>query len=377
MTLSLRLSQSLFPLLLALPLALPLTLAACGQADADMVAAASDDSLVPTVPEAVPEANDVRVEVVKIEGSDATLDVTVPAEVKGARDALLASPTGGYVEKVYVSEGDAVRRGAKLVAIDRASATARKAQAAAHLAQAQSDLARIQKLGDTASDQQLTRTKTQVDLAQAAFDLASIAWQRALVTAPFDGVVVQIGVEVGEVAGPGSPLARLVQLDPVVVSMSVSDRDVVSLRTGMAVDVQTDANASALHGILDAIAPAADLKTRSFVVKASIPNPDHALLPGMVARVSISDKIATDAVVIPQEWLVTRIDGVGVFLVEDGVARWRPVHAGRVVHDQIVIDQGLSVGDTIVSTGQRSLVDGDALLVARSGTCCVQGRPSF
>lgn len=367
MTLSLRLSQSLFPLLLAL------SLAACGQADADVVAAASDDSLVPTVP----EANEVRVEVVKLEASDATLDVTVPAEVEGARDSLLASPTGGYVEKVYVSEGEAVHKGAALVSIDRASATARKAQAAARLAQAQSDLARQQKLGDAASDQKLTSTKTQVDLAQAAFDLASIAWQRALVTAPFDGVVVQLGVEVGEVAGPGTPLARLVQLDPVLVSMSVSDRDVVSLRTGMQVTVQTDANASAIRGSLDAIAPAADLKTRSFVVKATVPNPDHALLPGMVARVSISDNIATGAVVIPQEWLVTRIDGVGVFVVEDGVARWRPVHAGRVVHDQILIDQGLSLGDTIVSTGQRSLADGDSLLIARSGTCCVQGRASF
>jgi len=59
------------------------------------------------------------------------------------------------------------------------------------------------------------------------------------------------------------------------------------------------------------------------------------------------------------------------------VARWQPVTAGRIVHDQVVVDQGLSIGDTIVSTGQRGLADGDLLLIARQGVCCTNGRASF
>ncbi len=352
-------------------------LPACGEADgmqANDAAAASDDAAsTPTTP----DAHQTRVEVARITGTDATLDLSLPAEVEGARDALLASPTGGFVEKVYVEEGDELRRGQPVAAIDRRSASARRDQALAQLDLAQAELERVQQLGDLASPQQNQQAETQVAMAQASADLAEVAWQRALVTAPFDGVVGQIGVEEGEVAGPGAPVARLIQLDPVELSMSVSDRDVVGLRAGMPVAVQTDANGAVFDGELLAVSPAADLKTRSFVVKARVPNPDRALLPGMIARVSLAEPVVQDAVVIPQEWLVTRIDGVGVFVVDGDVARWRTVKAGAIIHDQVLIEEGLGKGDTVVITGQRGLADGDPLLVARSGTCCEDGRAIF
>lgn len=358
------------PRLLLLGL-LPLILAGCGEADADVA-----DAVGPGVA-AVPRATEVRVEVVTLERSQALLDIAVPAEVNGHRDALLASPTGGFVERVYVEEGDRVTRGQPIAAIDRASATARRAQAEAQLEQAEAELGRTEKLGDLASEQQLGGGRTQVKLAQASYDLAQIAWQRALITAPFDGVVGQIAIETGEVASPGSPVARVVQLDPIELTMSVSDRDVVGLRAGMPVAVQTDANAEIFTGTLQAISPAADLKTRSFMVKATVENPDEKLLPGMIARVAMAEVLASDSVVIPQEWLVTRIDGIGVYVVEEDIARWRPVTAGKIVHDQVVIDRGLVVGETIVSTGHRSLADGDPLLIARRGTCCEDGRATF
>lgn len=361
----LRLVPGLLPLL-------ALTTAACGDADADQAPAEH-----PAAEVAVPDAPEVRVEVARLQGSQAMLQIAVPAEIVGSHDALLASPRGGFVEKVYVQEGDAVRRGQAIAAIDRATAGAQKDQAEAQLAQAQAELARLEKLGDLATEQQLLQGRTQVKLAQAAFDLAQIGWQRAMITAPFDGVVGQIAVEEGEIAQPAAPIARLVQLDPVEVMMSVSDRDVVGLREGMAVAVQTDANGEIFTGTLQAISPAADLKTRSWVVKATVDNPEHKLLPGMIARAAMAELLASDAVVVPQEWLVTRMSGVGVFVVEEGVARWRPVKAGSVIHDQVVIEDGLALGETIVITGHRALAEGDPLLIARSGVCCDNGRPVF
>ncbi|RME22062.1 MAG: efflux RND transporter periplasmic adaptor subunit [Deltaproteobacteria bacterium] len=359
--------------LVGLSLSLAL-LPACGEADGMQ---SDDASAVADAPAPSTDSFQTRVEVARIEPSDATLELSLPAEVDGARDALLASPTGGFVERVYVEEGDEVRRGQPIAAIDRRSAAARRDQALAQLDLARSELERVQQLGDLASPQQHQQAETQVAIAKAAADLAEVAWQRALITAPFDGVVGQVGVEEGEVAAPAAPVARLVQLDPVEVSVSVSDRDVVGLRPGMPVVVETDAHGTLFDGELVSISPAADLKTRSFLVKARVPNPDHRLLPGMIARVSLSEPMARDAVVIPQEWLVTRIDGIGVFVVDGEVARWRPVKAGAIIHDQILIEEGLAQGDTVVITGQRNLADGDPLLIARSGTCCVDGRPVF
>ena len=358
-----------------------LLLPACGDAGADVQ---SDDAAHANMATAAPEAPEVRVETAQLQASQATLDVTVPAEVEGARDAVLASPAGGYVEKVFVKEGDEVHKGQAIAAIDRRSATARRDQAQAQLVQAQADLDRVKQMGDLASAQQLQGAQTQAQLAQAQADLADIAWQRSMISAPFDGVVGQIEVEVGEVAAPTAPVARVVQLDPVRLTMSVSDRDVVGLHQGMDVSVETDATGQRFEGKLDAISPAADLSTRSFMVKALVDNPDHSLLPGMIARVHLSERLADDAVVIPQDWLVTQRDGIGVYLVEGSteeggkaVARWQPVTPGQIVHDLVVIDKGLSFGDTLVTVGHRSLTDGDPLLIARSGSCCENGRVTY
>ena len=112
------------------------------------------------------------------------------------------------------------------------------------------------------------------------------------------------------------------------------------------------------------------------MAEVTVPNPDRALLPGMIARVELSHSV-DEAIVIPQEWVVTRLDGYGVFVEEDGVARWRPVDLGTVIRHQVVVKQGLSPGDRIVISGHQNLLDGDLLSVSRSGECCTDGRVVF
>ena len=73
-----------------------------------------------------------------------------------------------------------------------------------------------------------------VKAAQAGRDQAAIRLSRAVIRAPFPGRVASVPIELGESVGPGSPVARLVQLDPAVVDLTVSDRDVVALEDGTA-----------------------------------------------------------------------------------------------------------------------------------------------
>lgn len=343
---------------------------ACTSADADVKAPASPP---PKVASADPTA-EVRVELARLTPSEAQVQIQIPAEVRGARDALLASASGGFVEKVHVREGQEVKAGQILVSIDARSAAARKEQAEAQAQLAEAEVARLEQMGDLVSRQQLDQARTQQRLAKANLDLARIGAERAQVRAPFDGVVGQISLEPGEIVAPGSPVARVVELDRVELSLSVADRDVVGLREGMAVMVQADATAHSHRGTIQTISPAADLQTRTFLVKAIVENPERDLLPGMIARVNLAESLEGTALVIPQDWLVTRIDGIGVFVADGEIARWRPVKPGRVIGDRVVIDEGLQPDETIVTTGQRKLMDGDRLLVARSGVCCTAGR---
>lgn len=349
------------------PLSAALFLSACGPAGAENQTAPQGA--------AIPPAAATRVEVATLRPGSATLEVSVPGEIEGGRDAVLASALGGLVERVAARDGQEVRRGQVLVQVDSEVYAAQVDQAAAQLALAESELERLTTLGDYATPQQRTQAETQVAVARAGLRGARAQLDRAVVRAPFDGVVTGLSVEAGEWASPGAPLVRVIQLDPVVVSLSVPDRDRVALHPGLAVSVTTDAASGIRAGTITHVGAAADLRTRAFEVEVEVPNPDRALLPGMIARVGASRSVGTDAVVIPQDWLVTRLDGQGVFVEVDGVARWRPVTLGAVVRDQVIVESGASVGDRVVITGHRELAEGDPLLVVREAVCCEAGRP--
>ena len=340
----------------------------CGFAGADQ------SSVQPEATVASSEAT--RVEVIALESATMRLELDLPGEVEGSRDALLAAANGGYVERVYVRAGDVVETGARIASVDVALFAAQSDQAAAQADQAEAELERVRRLGDLASAQQVLLAETNARVSAASARQARTRLSRAMVSAPFDGVVASVGVEVGESTGPGAPVARLVQLDPVLVTLSVSDRDVGALRVGDPVDVWAAAAGEGRRGTIRHIAPAADLNTRAFPVEVEVENAERELLPGMIARVTVSRSVG-DGVVIPQDWLVTRRRDRGVFVEQDGLARWRPITLGDVVHDEVIVTDGLAPGDRVVVTGHRELMDGDSLIISREGTCCSAGRPVF
>lgn len=315
-----------------------------------------------------------RVEVATVEPSAASLTIQLPGEVEATRDALLASALGGYVERVAVKVGDRVKKGQALAWVDSATHRARVRQAQIEVDASKRELARAQALGGSIARIELEAAQTRHDAARAGLATARVASGRAVVTAPFAGTVVDLNAEVGEVAAPGTPLVRVVQLVPAKVTASVPDRDVVVLREGQSARVVVAANATPIAGVVKHIRRAADLRTRAFQVEIEVANEDQRLLPGMIAQVHIEPAADEPRLVISQDWLVTRGKDVGAFVVDGEVARYRALTLGPVIRDRIVISGGLSSGDLLVITGHRNLADGDRLLISRRGVCCTDGR---
>ncbi len=324
-----------------------------------------------------PQARATRVEVATIRSSEAMLDLVLPGEVEGSRTAMLASPLGGYVEGVYVDVGDQVKTGQALAATDRSIHEARLRQAKIQLDQATTDFEAIERAGKSIAKTRRDQARFAKEGAQVNYDLAEIQAKRATVRAPFSGVIAARRVEKGEVLAPGGAVARIVQLDPIRVNLSVSDRDVVNLKEGMEVHVSADASTGALDGKIERIAPAASLDTRTFEVLVEVSNKDNQLRPGMIATVRAKVPVGGESISIPQYVLVTRLEGNGVFVEQDGVARWRDVELGGLVRGQVLVKTGINVGDRVVVTGHRELADGDKLLVAREGKCCTNGQVVF
>ncbi|HHH27607.1 MAG TPA: efflux RND transporter periplasmic adaptor subunit [Polyangiaceae bacterium] len=340
--------------------------------------AAPDGSTRPTPSVSSRATGVTRVETAVVRPSAAELVIQLPGEVEASRDANLASSLGGFIEKVNVEAGDTVEKGQVLALVDTTSHQVRRNQAKVELDTAKLELDRAKKLGDALPAAQLDAAQARYDAARAAYLAADLQVARSVISAPFSGTVARCDAEVGEVASPGMPLIRVVQLDPVKVTVSLSDRDVINVKKGMKASVTTDARIDVIHGEVSHVRPAADLNTRAFTAEIKLENADDNLRPGMIANVQIQTEGQGDKqLVIPQDWLVTKPSQLGVFLNDGGVARWRTVEAGSVVRNQVVILKGLSAGDELVIKGHRELADGDSLIVARKGICCQEGRVVF
>lgn len=334
-----------------------------------------------------------RVEVVVVQASNPSLTLTAPGEVEGRHDALIASPQGGLIEGVHVRKGQRVKRGQLLVTVDRTLHATRLKRAELELLSAERELARAQALGHSIPKAEIDNADDRVSLAEASLKELRLNAQRAVIHAPFDGYVVDVEAERGEVASPGSSLLRLVQINPVHVSVALSDRDLRLAQPGTRAVIQLDARGERLEGKVAHVSRAADPKTRAFEAVIEVDNPDEALLPGMIANVTLhstgsesvegqpagdtTGEVGGDQLLISQDWLVTRPDAVGVFVVEEGKASWRPVKLGAILRKQVVVEDGLASGDKLIVVGHRDLVDGEPLLIHRTGRCCTDGRAVF
>lgn len=326
----------------------------------------------------VPDAKARRVEVVRLgEEAPPALDLLLPGEIEGSKDVMLSSALGGQVESVLVGKGEPVRAGQVIARIDAEVYDAQRAVAEAQYEQAEKEHERLLKMGDLATQSQLLQAETAKKVAHAQLRSARATLGRAVITAPFTGVAADVMPERAEFLGPGQPVARVVDLDPVRVTLAVADKDVVGLEQGMEVEVSTAATGVPVAGTISFVGKAADLSTRSFPVEVEVPNPDRTLLPGMIATVKVGRALPEGTIAIPQDWVVTRRQGQGVFLELEGHAEWAPIRLGGVLHDQVIVRSGLEPGDRLVVSGHRDLVDGDPVLVAREGLCCKDGRPVY
>ena len=316
-----------------------------------------------------------RVEVAQLETQRAQSNLSFTGEVRGLRDATLASATGGLVEAVRVQPGEVVRKGKVLVTVDRTLTAARLTQVKAQARQAKREWERLQQLGDGVSTAQLEQAETASIIADAAYAEAKALLQRASISAPFDGTVADVDAEVGEVAAPGTPLVHMVSTDPVQVRISASDRDIIALKEGLTVSVTASARPKPFVGTVTGVRAAANPRTRSFLADISVDNPDGLLLPGMIARVQAQIDLG-EHIVVPQNWIVLNGDQQGVFIAQDGKAVWRDVTLGQVLNNQVIV-HGVNEGETIIFNGHRNLLDGDAILVSRQARCCEAGRPIY
>lgn len=290
--------------------------------------------------------------------------------------ASLSAQVQGIVQKIGFQDGQDVKKGDLIVQLlaDQQIATLQQYQAAATNAQITYDR-------DSRLIKSSTIAQSQVDGDMAALKAAQaqVVAQQALVDqyaihAPFDGRLGIKLVSLGQYMAAGTPVVTLQSLDPIQLDFAMPQQTLSQLQVGQAVTASVDAYADQpFTGKIVAISPLVDNQSRSLTIRASFPNGDHKLLPGMFGTISVAVGEPQNYIALPQTAVTINPYGNIVYVVTDKgagpdgkpqlVANQTFVTTGQARGDQIAITKGLSVGQTVVTSGQLKLNNGTPVIV--------------
>jgi len=277
----------------------------------------------------------------------------------------------GLIQEINFSEGDRVKNGDRLFALNSRSEAATVAQAEAELQLARSNLERAKTLiGSSAiSQQELDQLESLVAVKSAALNAAEQKLSERFITAPFDGQVGPRKVSPGQYVNAGTPLVTLVDDDTVKVRIRIPERQLSLVKSGQKAHLTVAAWPDRdFVGTVDLIDPVVDLATRTIEVRMVVPNESQLLQPGMFARVSVVVNTRPQSLVVPESALIPSLESFSIYRVEDGIAKLTPVQLGVRLPGKVEILSGLHPEEQFVAGGIQKIVDGMKVVQAASAT---------
>ena len=231
------------------------------------------------------------------------------------------------------------------------------------------DAARAQRDATTAQVEavrrQIEASSSRIQTAEGSVEEARLAREDSELRAPISGAVLQRNLEEGQLAAPGQAAFVLADISSVKAVFGVPDRDIVKLQRGRRLGLLVEAvPGREFHGIVTALAPAADPSTRLFQVELTLANPDRTLLPGMVVSLSLSTDPtpAKQVQTVPLSAIVGSSSSFAVFVIEQNRVRRKPVTLGETYGNRIGVS-GLQAGEKVVATGPALLTEGEEVQV--------------
>ena len=180
------------------------------------------------------------------------------------------------------------------------------------------------------------------------------------IDAPAAGIVGAKYVEQGEYVAQNGKLLTLMDTTTVFAALSIQESEMPLVREGMPAELSVDAlSPAALSGRVDSISPTADPQSGAFLVKASIPNRDGKLRPGMFVRARIVYEKPLVSLIVPEKCILQKKGNAAqVFSVVNGKVFLRQVTIGRDLGGSFVVEKGLRKGDVLIESPPSTLREG-------------------
>ena len=317
----------------------------------------------------------VRVTIAPVEKADFPVYLTGLGTVQGFNTVVVRSRVDGQIDKIAFKEGQLVNQGDLLAEIDPRpfqaaldQAKAKKAQDEANRANANLDLQRFTKLGEFATRQQTdTQRSTVAQLtAQIAADDAAIFNAQTqvdytTVKAPISGVAGLRQVDVGNIvnAATQTGIVSIAQIEPIAVIFTAPEEQLPYINEAQSaqplkvIALTTDGKKSLAEGTLSVVNNQVDTTSGTIRLKAVFDNKNHALWPGQSVSTRLLMKTLKDATVVPDDAIQHSTDGLYAYTVnQENKAELRKVRVSYSIDGRSVVDDGLSPGQQVITSGQ-------------------------
>jgi RND family efflux transporter MFP subunit len=312
---------------------------------------------------------------------DLVLSINTTGQVRSQAVANLKAEVSGTVDRVMVTPGQRVTKGQVLVTLDRRSFDLNVREMEGAVAEA-----RVKFNDNVVPDsivtgkpipedlREIARVRSGLLSAEVRLERAKLERERAVIEAPFSGVVDRIDVASGERVAAGENVATVVDVSDLRVEASVLEHDMPLLRVGGDAAVLSPAAGASVHGVISAILPLVDSITRAGRAVVRVPPAAAAALrPGMYADVKLESSRLTGRILVPTRAVIEREGRPLVFVVRNGRAQWTYITPGltngtdtEVLPDSVSGVIPVAVGDTVLIEGHLTLThDAPVRLVAK------------
>ena len=315
-----------------------------------------------------PPGPGMRVQVARFDAEQRSLTRILRGRTESKRRARVSAEIGARVIARPAQRGERVKAGAVLceLAVDDREAAVLEAQADLSRAKIEFRGARALKGKELLSEIRIAQVEAQLEAARARLERARLNLKRTKILAPFDGVVENLHMNVGDLARAGDTCATIIDLDPLLIAANVPERDIDHIKLGSAVTARTSTE-QRLAGEVTFVGSQSDPSTRTYPIEITVPNPDYRIRSGLttVARV------ASDTV------LAHRVSPALFTLDDDGIVGLRGVNGdNRVVFYPVDIVEdaddgawvtGLPGVVRLIVVGQEFVTAGERVEVQESG----------
>jgi membrane fusion protein, multidrug efflux system len=309
----------------------------------------------------------VPVDIATVQKGSLSVSRSYSATLEGQEQANIVPKISERVAKIHVQVGTAVSENQLILTLDKSGASSQFYQAEANFRNAEKSLERMKSLyaEGAVSLQTLDGTQTAYDVAKANYVAARSVVE---LSTPIGGVVTAVNANIGDLASPGATLATVAKIDRMKAIFNLNESDVTSLAIGQKVTVTSEARPDlSVQGTIVQISRSADIRSRSFEVKAMFANTlDRWFRPGMFAKVRLQIASGEGGLSIPN--LAIQTDGITsrVYVISSGRAYQRMVDIGMTDGEHTVIVKGLSPTDTVATVGVNNVRDSSYVIIAHA-----------